>query len=203
MLSQNSPRGRIVLLAGDAAGLAGRRGKETEWERPAMKKIILLAGCVALALGATPRSHAENGPLEGGSNPRFSEGSTWCAVGDTEAVCRLKVVGVGRKLEAAITLDVLARRVFSCVSATGHVVRGYTERTYVGNTRQVFRSSKDGTVEEVLRGPVEWAMTRDAALECPTGYTLVPGSDVTETSWQLTAVGQKQAGLFNAAYTSM
>ena len=135
--------------------------------------------------------------------PRFREGSTWCAVGDTEAVCRLKLVGVGRNRDAVITLDVLARRVFSCVNADGQVVAGQTDRVYIGHERQVFRSEKDGTVEHAIQGPLEWDVVGDEAMECPSGSMLVPGSEATETSWQLTAVGQKRTGLFNAAYTSM
>lgn len=169
-----------------------------------MKKYMLLAGCLALVLGATPKSRAVGvASLPEAGNPRFSDESTWCAVGDTEAVCRLKVVGVGRNRDAAITLDVLARRVFRCVSGTGQVVAAYTEKIHIGNARQVFRSEKDGTVESAMRGALVWDMTRDEALICPPSYTLVPGSETTETSWQLTAVGQKKAGLFNAAYTSM
>jgi hypothetical protein len=168
-----------------------------------MKKYILLAGCLALVSGATPKGHVGEPTVANGGTPRFSEASTWCAVGDTEAVCRLKVVGVGRNLDAAITLDVLARRVFSCVSGSGQVVTGYTDKVHIGNTRQVFRAERDGTVESALRGELVWDMTRDDALECPPSYELVPGSESTETSWQLTAVGQKKAGLFNAAYTSM
>ena len=170
------------------------------WERPAMKKYMLLAGCLAL-LGAVPGSHGAK--TDDGGTPRFSEESTWCAVGDTEAVCRLKVVGVGRNLDAAITLDVLARRVFSCVSPTGQVVPGYTEKVHIGGARQVFRAHRDGTVETAIRGTLEWDATGDEALQCPPLYEVVPGSESTETSWQLTAVGQKKAGLFNAAYTSM
>jgi hypothetical protein len=168
-----------------------------------MTKYILLAGCLSLALGATPQGRGAGASDGDGGTPRFSEDSTWCAVGDTEAVCRLKVVGVGRKLDAAITLDVLARRVFSCVGASGQVVAGYTEKVYIGNTRQVFRSETDGTVENTVQGQLEWDMTRAEELICPPTYTLVPGSEATETSWQLTAVGQKRAGLYNAAYTSM
>jgi hypothetical protein len=171
------------------------------WDVRSMKKYILLASCLTLALGATPNNRGSGEPRDG--TPRFSEDSTWCAVGDTEAVCRLKLVGVGRNREAVITLDVLARRVFSCVAATGQVVAGYTEKVYIGSARQVFRAERDGSVESGVSGELEWEMARDEALMCPSGYTLVPGSEATETSWQLTAVGQKKAGMFNAAYTSM
>jgi hypothetical protein len=164
---------------------------------------MLLTGCLALVLGATPKGEGAGSTFADGGPPRFSEDSTWCAVGDTEAVCRLTLVGVGRNLDAAITLDVLARQVYVCVDAKGKVVTGHTEKVYIGNTRQVFRSEKDGRVEDVIRGTLEWDMTRDVALECPPSYGMVPGSESTETSWQLTAVGQKRAGLFNAAYTSM
>jgi hypothetical protein len=165
-----------------------------------MKKCILLVGCLAL-MGATPEGQRVTSVA--GGTPRFSEESTWCAVGNTEAVCRLKVVGVGGTRDAAITLDVLARRSFSCVNPTGQVVAGYTEKVHIGSTRMVVRTAKDGTVESAIRGELDWEMTRYEAAECPPLYEVVPGSETTETSWQLTAVGQKKAGLFNAAYTSM
>jgi hypothetical protein len=168
-----------------------------------MKKYILLAGCLAVVVGATPLNRGAGAlSFAGGSTPRFSEASTWCAVGDTESVCRLMLVGMGRDRDASITLDVMARRVFSCVSATGQIVSGHTEKVYMGTTTELFRSEQDGTVEGELRGSLDWKLVREEALQCQAGYRVVPDSDTTETSWQLTAVGQKRTGLFNAAYTS-